>query len=400
MQYALLFAAQPNAADIECFRVYRRDVGGEGGYAWLADVHASAAGFVDAGERVLPGISYEYTVTSVDEAGNESAKGVMKDLITTKLLLPKVAQNSDEHWDLMNTVNGFRAHNAADRIVHFSFFRSALEDMTSKMRAEAWVIHHNFKEPWADYILLEQYGYSDKQLHYKHRYRVRYFNHFPQNSAVKPVEKETWFETEDAAEACHQEKLKERTFIELRSFEFIDTEVPQFTLWGDTGVKNLGFKGNAELMHRAQLVFRKNRRSLATYSDSEYLSVQSVEDLKEKLDPAKNGEADFTMNLFSHCPWALWYHPFTGNLAVLDYRDENKETHSLELSTPIGHEREIYQLNRIRMFLEERKERSGEDGFEWTLWTREEVFKHYDKSVTMAEDWMYDNKEITLRHHK
>ena len=80
---------------------------------------------------------------------------VMKELITKKLDLRGIDYGSDKHWDLMNTVNGFRSHNAADRIVHFDWFHGAEEEYSNEFRKEAWIAQHGLKEVWADYQILD-----------------------------------------------------------------------------------------------------------------------------------------------------------------------------------------------------------------------------------------------------
>lgn len=79
---------------------------------------------------------------------------VMKELIEHKI------DNSSGKWgDLENlrlVQKGFRAHNAADREVHWGFFLGAADDMTTSERKEAWTVHHGLKETWAEYLILEQ----------------------------------------------------------------------------------------------------------------------------------------------------------------------------------------------------------------------------------------------------
>jgi len=89
---------------------------------------------------------------------------LMAELLRRVLDLRGIAEGSERHWDLMNTVNGFRAHNAADRQVHFEWFEGATRDRSYEDRTEAWVAHHGLKEVWADYHLLEFYGYASKAI--------------------------------------------------------------------------------------------------------------------------------------------------------------------------------------------------------------------------------------------
>ena len=81
---------------------------------------------------------------------------IMKKLIEHKI------NNSIGKWGNIEKLRlvqkGFRAHNAADRIVHWEFFLGAIDVMTTSEKIEAWTVHHGLKETWAEYLILaDQY---------------------------------------------------------------------------------------------------------------------------------------------------------------------------------------------------------------------------------------------------
>lgn len=283
---------------------------------------------------------------------------VMKELLTRKLDLRNIAHNSDKHWILKNTVNGFRAHNAADRQVHFGFFEGATKDRSWADRKDAWIAHHGLKEVWADYSLLLLYGFSDGQLH------------FNDNG-------------------------------------MIDTDSGEFILYKYNGVysriNHLGFKGNAPLMHMAQLVYRKNRRALKADNECGKYEVQSVDEIKKKLNTNTSPEARHVVELFNQSSWAAWEYPWRANLiADFTYLDEHGNEVTIDPDQPANNQAEWNQLISYRDYTTQRFENADQnwkDAHRWTVWSSSQIIEKYNKSINAAKEWMYTNEELRLRHH-
>lgn len=76
--------------------------------------------------------------------------------VMAELLRSKISTNvfADEGTKLAakNTINGFLAHNAADAIVHFNFYPQS--------STTNWIVHHGFKEIYAEYLLLKEKAFS------------------------------------------------------------------------------------------------------------------------------------------------------------------------------------------------------------------------------------------------
>ena len=328
---------------------------------------------------------------------------VMKSLITEKLDLRGIAFKGDRHWDLMNTVNGFRVHNAADRVVHFEFFKGAEEDylMDDDLKKEAWIIHHGLKEVYADYLLLEEYGYDIEDAlsnpnSYKIEYKLSFLDPTPPGA---PTSYNVWVDKEENIQSTIEmhESHPYVEHIKTENFNLLNTNAEAFILWGDTGVKSLGFKGNAALMNLAQKISRKNRRNLHASGNPEYVNVQTIEEINEIL--RTSDEAKHVLDLFSLHHWATWEHPVVPDLTDLEYViDDDGTKVRMDNPTPLGHRAEYEHLLEVATFLKERRDNSINHYPVWTEWHDEYIFDKYDKSVENAIQWIYAPKDLKLRH--
>lgn len=76
---------------------------------------------------------------------NGEPGSVMAELVKNKICTNRFL-TLENRTAVAGTINGFRAHNAADRVVHFNFF---IQDSQ-----ENWVVHHGWKEIYAEYLML------------------------------------------------------------------------------------------------------------------------------------------------------------------------------------------------------------------------------------------------------
>jgi len=80
---------------------------------------------------------------------------VMADLMVSKIHSNRFG-NSSLMLAAKNTINGFIAHNEADRIVHFDYFL-----VGSKPN---WIERHGFKEAYAEYLFVKNFGFDNNDL--------------------------------------------------------------------------------------------------------------------------------------------------------------------------------------------------------------------------------------------
>ncbi|MBD3183491.1 hypothetical protein GF312_14445 [Candidatus Poribacteria bacterium] len=333
---------------------------------------------------------------------------VMKSLITEKLDLRGIAFKGDRHWDLMNTVNGFRVHNAADRVVHFEFFKGAEEDylMDDYLKKEAWIIHHGLKEVYADYLLLRDYGYkkdntgTDPLLRPENYLDAGHKLTFSDSTPPGyPSHYSVWVDKEEDIQRTieNHESNPYVSHIKTEHVRLLNTNADAFILWGDTGVKSLGFKGNAALMNLAQKISRKNRRNLHAWGNPEYVNVQTIEEINEILETSD--EAKHVLDLFSLHHWATWEHPVVTDLTDIEYEDTNGNTIRMDNPTPMGHKAEYERLLDVYTFLRDRRKYSKDHCPVWTEWKVEEIDLRYKDAIKTAKEWIYVPEELKLKHH-
>ena len=188
---------------------------------------------------------------------------VMMELVKNKIR-PDRFSNSTIRVAVANTINGFRAHNAADNVVHFTFF--------AQDTVENWLIHHGFKEIYAEYFMLEQKAFSGART-----------NMFTASGAINQSAFDTTL------------MVKEDT---VDGIPFL-TAAPDQT------------KMTAKLMCLAQQVYRKNRQVW----QPEYKALfepASVSDIVAQLNKAHDD-----LNVKDGTPywnrsnWASWTIPYT-----------------------------------------------------------------------------------------
>ncbi len=333
---------------------------------------------------------------------------VMKSLLTEKLDLRGISFKGDRHWDLMNTVNGFRVHNAADRVVHFDFFRGAEEDylMDDNLKKEAWIIHHGLKEVYADYLLLREYGYRsdesniDPLLKPENYLDVKYKLTFSDSTPPGyPSHYTVWVDKEEDIQITieNHESSPYVSHIKTEPVSLLNTNADAFILWGDTGVKSLGFKGNAALMNLAQKIFRKNRRNLHESGNTKYINVQTIEKINEVI--KTSDEAKHVLELFSLHNWATWEHPVVPDLTDLEYVHNDGSTIIMDNPTPLGHRAEYERLLDVDTFLKDRRIYSKDHYPVWTEWDRGDFYSKYDEAVAQSKEWIYTIEELKLKHH-
>ncbi len=268
---------------------------------------------------------------------------IMQELLKNKLKSKKIKGNVLK--DYQNTVNGFRAHNAADRTVHWGFFLGGDKDK--------WVIHHGLKECLAEYNILLLYGYGG-----------------------------------DEGKMFSKKGLINRKTLNT-------TIIPS---------AGPGFMGNAELMHIAQKVYRKNRRVLRKGED-EQLNVQSVSEIK-KLIKKQN------KNPLTQASWATWevaYVNLVGDFTVYEWNPATNQYDEITIDpdTPKNNEAELenllyYQLHTLQSFKTPMYAGNGGRMFgnnnaddDWKVWDDATMRAKFNESIDQAKDWMFTLQELT-----
>lgn len=142
--------------------------------------------------------------------------------------------NSTDKAEMIKTAKGFIAHNAADRPVHWSYFKGATEnDSSLGISAELWSVHHAKKERWADYWIYIENNFGGD------------------------------------ANSAFDKKGK----LILKGDYASSNGVPTTS----------SSDGMAGIMRLSQIVYRKNRRATEKDDSSGSLSVQSVKDIKKSV---------------------------------------------------------------------------------------------------------------------
>jgi len=273
---------------------------------------------------------------------------VMQQLLKYKLSKKTIGGDLKEMQD---TVNGFRAHNTADSIVHWGYFRGGTKD--------EWIVHHGLKECLAEYNILRVYGYGgDPDL--------------------------TKMFSDDG-------NLNTSTL----SGSFISDAGP-------------GFEGNAKLMHLAQKVYRKNRRVMRKGKTTTF-DVQTVSEIKECLE--NQNKNPFNIHAWSDA-WAglVLVHPigFTAyewNSATNSY----DSTFYISVNKPNNNQEEYKELLAYQLYTKQHfgpqatppiiefGEIIGNSSTadNWKIWDDNEMWSKFDKSVEEAEKWMFSIQELT-----
>jgi hypothetical protein len=312
---------------------------------------------------------------------------VMKELITKKLNLPTITPNSPLHMKLIDTTNGFRVHNASDRQVHFGYFLAAQDSLTFDQNAEIWVVHHGLKEVWADYVLLHFYGFTD---------------HMPDYSSSPNInincDKFVLFN--DGIEDRNNAFPDSAPVLKGHRFAFADP--------------CLGFQGSAPLMHFAQCVYRKNRRSMKADKECDSYEVESVESIKAQIE--NSDESNHVTQLFTKAPWATWEYSENEHLVRLlkgiaerelidiEYSYLDPTTGALEKEgynvpvVPTTHSAEWNELLRLKDFLQRRYASAGASMN--TVWSNSSVRSKSNASIDTSKEWVYSTSQLKLRHHK
>ncbi len=256
---------------------------------------------------------------------------VMKDLIAHKF------DNANGKWgnlDVLRKVQrGFRAHNAADRVVHWEFFLGATDAMTNSEKQDAWTVHHGLKETWAEYIILAQ------------QYLGQVIT-FQDTGSIAPPQ------------TCQS-----------------------------LGIPNLNTNAiyMAKLLRTAQGAYRKNRtiHCVADGSEDYDFVPQAASEIATIIQ-------DFNAELLGHfnkSHWALWE---AGNINFLsDYVKANSDgsTTSVIFETPNTLEAEYALLNFAKEKLNNElalKTRREALGF---LWEKSILFNKMDNSKTLVIEW-------------
>ena len=234
---------------------------------------------------------------------------IMKELLINNMPTFTITDN------IKNTINGFRAHNAADRVVHFEYFRGATAGMTDQQESDAWIVHHGLKEVWADFVIIKEKVFIDKTMYFTADGQINY-----------NIDK--WDET----------------IIPI-----------------DNNIPNLGFGGDIEsarLMNLAQRVFIKNHRSIGKRGRD--FIAQSVSDIQSLI----NIKAEEHINHFNETHWADWEGPFDYDLinnytisffVWTDWEYHTGDTAEVvsknqDITTPSSLENEYLELKRYYYF--------------------------------------------------
>jgi hypothetical protein len=145
----------------------------------------------------------------------------------------------------MNTVNGFIAHNTADRVVHFTYFGHGSKDN--------WYYHHGLKEVYAEYYLLKRIAFNGADIVF------------------------------DAGGNVHRSAFLAGTLLSgTDTYQGIPFATPAT---GTPVEVDTALDATARLMRLGQMVHRKNRRIWHETNDSR-LEVATVSVLKGQLEEA------------------------------------------------------------------------------------------------------------------
>jgi len=253
--------------------------------------------------------------------------GICKKLDTTGM-------SPEKKWELLNTINGFRAHNAADTLVHFEYFDGATEARSPQERGDAWVIHHGLKEVWADFVLLR-------------------------NASGGTI---TWN--------------------------------PNGSITPPTGM-SITLKGNAMLMQLAQKAQRKNRnhdRIGGLFGDVEF-QVQTVAKITEQI--TKKNNDDF-VGFFSKTRWGTWKAGVKLVRSVYLYDEGTQTWNEVNTNEPSSLREESERLDDLASGLNSEKDHNHQNGLMNTFgkWDDPDVFGKYDDSVTKSKQWMFSKTEV------
>lgn len=254
--------------------------------------------------------------------------GICKKLDTTGMTDAK-------KWELLNTINGFRAHNAADTLVHFEYFDGATEARSPQERGDAWTIHHGLKEVWADFVLLRN-QYTGGVI--------------------------TWIDDKN-----------------------IDPP---------TGM-SITLKGNAMLMQLAQKAQRKNRnhdRIGGLFGNVEF-QVQTVDKIAEQI--TKKNDDDL-VGFFNKTRWGTWKVGVKLIRSVYLYDDATQTWGEVNTNEPSSLKEEYGRLIDLASGLNAEKEHNHQNGLMTTFgkWETADVETHYNSSVTKSKSWMFSKTEV------
>jgi len=257
---------------------------------------------------------------------------VMKELLEYKI------DNSRGKWGNVEKLRlvqkGFRAHNAADKEVHWGFFLGATDAMTTSERQEAWTVHHGLKETWAEYLILErQYPSNTISFH-------------SDGSIIPPG-------------SC------------------LSLGLPDL---------NANVSYMAKLLRTAQGAYRKNRtRHRVSEGDEDYgFTPQSASEISTLLQ-------DFNAELlvhFSKSNWATW--EAVNINFVSDYVKDNGDgtTTTISFDTPNTLEAEYVLLQQAKEKYDNelgQKSRRETLGF---IWEPEVLFRKMDSSKNKVSGWV------------
>jgi len=203
---------------------------------------------------------------------------VMRELLINKV---RAFRYTDpvEKLAAMNTVNGFIAHNSADREVHFDYF--------SKGTDQLWIVHHGLKETYAEYdrLMRSAFGGNPSLM-------------FDINGNI------------------NRSAFAAGTMLDVQ-----DT-VAGIPFIGTTGAE---IEATARLMRLGQMVYRKNRRVWHTNDEDKY-KVQDLSEIIAMLNDRKVKQNLLDgVNYWSRYQWATWKTeiPYSPDLPLIDTKDEN-----------------------------------------------------------------------------
>ncbi len=169
-----------------------------------------------------------------------------------------------------------------------------------------------------------------------------------------------------------------------------------------------GFKGNARLMHLAQLAFQKNRQPISNVAD-EYLTVQSQTEIQDVI------TAKAYQNWLTTSPWGDWRHDVVLGyfyyirdfMAWVWHDDTQSYSHdSFTTNNPQNNRDEYNVLQRYALYAKQSfatpiypehglqfgNSNSSDD---WRVWDDGERFIRFTNSVTAAGEWMFTTAELT-----
>ena len=270
---------------------------------------------------------------------------VMRELLKYKLKPGKISKK--ELLDMQNTVNGFRIHNAADRVVHWDFFLGGT--------AEKWVVHHGLKEGLADYNILLNYGYGGGD---------------------------------------YNKMFTKKGYINLKNLN--TSVIPK---------SGPGFKGNAKLMHFAQKVYRKNRRVMRRGKKTVF-DVQSVSKIKKCL---KDQNVNWFKKHVWADAWPAA--PLSPPGPIFTIKEYDKKTGKYKTKVvfavkPSNNRDEYlkfldYQIYLLQNFKTPKYPEgtqlfgNEDESDDWKVWDDNKMRELFDESVKNAEKWMFDLNDLT-----